>query len=95
MDWVDRCVGGRVARAMGDAGIGVVELARGMGIDERILVDRLAAPATFTACELIVAAGVLGCDAVGLLPDARCRECVESARGGSTRLSERYFRCAR
>ncbi len=72
MDWMGRCVGGKIERAMLEAEIGVAELAHGVGVPEVVLEARLAEPATITATELILVAAVLSCDIRVLLPCLNC-----------------------
>lgn len=73
MDWTGRCVGSKIRRAMTESGIGVAELAHGVGVPEVVLEARLAKPATITATELILVAAVLSCDIGRLAP---CLECM-------------------
>lgn len=72
VDWMGECVGGRIVRAIADAGLGRGELARLIGISERVLADRLAAPGSFHVVELVLLAAALGRDVQALLPDPRC-----------------------
>lgn len=66
---------------MAAAGVGLAELAHGVGIGEGVLIARLESPMTFTARELILVSMVLGCDASGLLPCAACLgDCVVGHR---------------
>ncbi|WP_157574098.1 hypothetical protein [Nocardia jejuensis] len=68
MDWMGRCVGNKVRRAMSEAEIGASGLARELGMAEGMLLVRLVAPSTFTVAELILVSAVLDCDVAGLLP---------------------------
>ncbi|MFJ4656148.1 hypothetical protein ACIP5Y_33175 [Nocardia sp. NPDC088792] len=72
MDWMDRCVGNRVGRALAESGIGTGEVARKAGIRAAVFADRMIAPATFTVDELVLIAVALDRNPVDLLPDARC-----------------------
>ncbi|GAB0103402.1 hypothetical protein JMUB6875_23750 [Nocardia sp. JMUB6875] len=72
VDWMDRCVGNRLGRAMKEAGVSDVDLGRRLGMTGAVLARRMARPGTFQVDELILAAVALGREVQDLLPAADC-----------------------
>lgn len=72
MGWMDKCIGTRVGRAMADAGVGVDELSRRIGVPDVVLANRLSMPSSFTLEELLSISMALGCSVFELVPDHRC-----------------------
>ncbi|MEC3955792.1 hypothetical protein VMT65_22355 [Nocardia sp. CDC153] len=72
VDWMDRCVGNRVGRAIAKAGVNEMELMGRLGLSDSVLALRLAAPGSFRVDELILVAAALDRGIQDLLPDAAC-----------------------
>lgn len=68
VDWMGKCVGKRVGRAMSETGVSVAELAEWSGLPEWLLGDRLDAPESFRLDELILIASVMKQEVAELLP---------------------------